>query len=188
MNKKQLKKPLPEPGNPMLRLYIGIGFIVIAVAALMLIMLLPDNKTDETDFDSQYRFEKHGTASFYDETGTELCSFDIEIAESLEKQTIGLMYRDTLAANQAMLFPYPDDDIRIFWMKNTYLPLDIIFIAGDSTIVSITKNTTPFDETGMQSKAPARYVLEVNAGISDRYNLQPGQKFSYSRDINKIEE
>ncbi|MFO7659501.1 MAG: DUF192 domain-containing protein [Candidatus Cloacimonadaceae bacterium] len=172
----------------MIRLYIGIGFIIIAVVALLLIMLLPDNITDKNDSVSQYIFEKHGTASFFDKTGAELCSFDIEIAESLEKQTIGLMYRDSLAANQAMLFPYPDDDIRIFWMKNTYLPLDIIFIAGDSTIVSITKNTTPFDETGMQSKAPARFVLEVNAGISDRFNLQPGHKFSYTRDINQTKE
>ncbi len=181
MSKKQIKKDLPEPRNPMLRLYFGIGFIILAVAALVLIMLLPDNKTNTTDASLQYIFEKHGAASFYDDKGKELCSFDIEIAESLEKQTLGLMYRDSLAAYQAMLFPYPDEDIRIFWMKNTYLPLDIIFIAGDSTIVSIQKNTKPFDETGLQSKGPARYVLEVNAGISDQFNLQPGNKFSYTR-------
>lgn len=181
MSKKQIKKTLPEPKNPLLRIYVGIGFIILAVAALVLIMLLPDNKSDTSNTGSQYRFEKHGTAAFFDDKGKEICSFDIEIAESLEKQTLGLMYRDSLAAYQAMLFPYPDEDIRIFWMKNTYLPLDIIFIAGDSTIVSIQKNTKPFDESGLQSKGPARFVLEVNAGISDHFNLQPGNKFSYTR-------
>ena len=182
MKTKYSQKPLPPPTNPMLKLYVGIGFIIIAVSALMLILLLPDKKSETLPDSTSYVFQKHGTAAFYDRDGNELCRFDIEIADTLEKQTVGLMYRDSLASNQAMLFPYDSEEERIFWMRNTYLPLDIIYISSDSTIVSINKNTTPFSEIGLQSNGPAQFVLEVNAGISDRYALLPGYKFSYQRD------
>jgi len=182
MNKKISKKTAPKQSSPLHRLYIGLGLLIVAVIAVLLILLLPDKKSVVQDENSSYRFEKHGTASFLDNKGNQICTFDIEIADTIEKQTIGLMYRDSLATNQGMLFPYDNEEIRSFWMKNTYLPLDIIYISADSSIVSIAANTTPFNEEALQSEAPAQFVLEINAGLSAGLNLQPGVKFSYHRD------
>jgi uncharacterized membrane protein (UPF0127 family) len=64
-------------------------------------------------------------------------------------------------------------------MKNTKIPLDIIYINADKKIVSIQKNAKPLDETSLPSEAPAKYVLEINAGLSDQWNLQSGDKIDY---------
>jgi uncharacterized membrane protein (UPF0127 family) len=64
-------------------------------------------------------------------------------------------------------------------MKNTKIPLDIIYINADKKIVSIQKNAKPFDETSLPSEAPAKYVLEINAGLSDKWNLESGDNMDY---------
>ena len=79
-----------------------------------------------------------------------------------------------------MLFIFPDEDFRSFYMKNTKIPLDIIYIDADKTIVSIQKNAKPFDETSLPSDAPAKYVLEINGGLFDEWQLQIGDKITYA--------
>jgi hypothetical protein len=180
--KKISKKPQSPRNSYLSKFNVGIGFLVIAAVATILIMVLPDSGKQSSEENLSYEFVKHGTAAFFDKDGIEICSFDIEIADTAETMSTGLMYRDSLAVNQAMLFLYEKPDILSFWMKNTYLPLDIIFIGPDSTIVSIGKETTPFSEASVVSKGPSQYVLEVNAGISDKFNLNIGDKFSWKRD------
>lgn len=109
-----------------------------------------------------------------------IATLDIEIADDEYQTQTGLMYRDTMEQNQGMLFIFPNSDYRSFYMKNTEIALDIIYIAEDKTVVSIQKNAQPFNETSLPSEGPAKYVLEVNAGLSDLWNLEKGDRISYS--------
>jgi uncharacterized membrane protein (UPF0127 family) len=172
------KKPVPSYKK---QLYLGLLFLLLAIIAAVTIVLLPDTAANQPSSDS-YVFKKQGMASFYDKDGSPKCSFEIEIAETPEQQKLGLMYRDSMAVNQGMLFPYAAPTSPSFWMKDTYLPLDIIFIGADSTIVSLSKNTTPFSEERINPKAPAQFVLEINAGLSQKLNLSEGDKFSWKKD------
>lgn len=79
----------------------------------------------------------------------------------------GLMNRESLAAKEGMIFIGTEERYRSFWMKNTYIPLDIIFLDKDFKIVHIAKNTTPLSEASISSLAPAQYIVELNAGSAD---------------------
>lgn len=115
------------------------------------------------------------------ETGATAAQFAIEIATSEYEIQTGLMYRNTMEDQQAMLFIFPDEALRSFYMKNTQFPLDIIYIDEDSTIVSFQKNAKPFDETGLPSHVPAQYVLEIKAGLSDTLGLEVGDRITFTR-------
>lgn len=106
-------------------------------------------------------------------------SLDIEIADDEYETQTGLMYRTTLETNHGMLFIFPDVQMRSFYMKNTKIPLDIIYIDESKSIISIQKNVQPFDETSLPSDAPAKYVLEINGGLSDVWQLKPDDKISF---------
>lgn len=120
-------------------------------------------------------FTKEGELTFKTAEGEKIAVFDIEIAKtSYEKQT-GLMYRRSMEKNQGMLFVYPNERPRPgFYMKNTYIPLDLIYIDAEYKIVDFNENTEPLNETPLPSKAPAKYVLEVNAGTVDNLGLELG--------------
>src|SRR5215470_17633568 len=98
----------------------------------------------------------------------------VEIADTPAKRTFGLMYRQDLPKSHGMLFLFPHEEPLSFWMKNTPLPLDIIFINAAHTIVSIAANTTPFSETPIPSQGPTQFVLEVNAGFCQQHNITAG--------------
>ena len=99
---------------------------------------------------------------------------DVEIVADEASIIQGLMFRQEMAADQGMLFIMPDERPQSFWMKNTLIPLDIIYANAQKEIVSIKRNTTPLSETPVLSDAPAAYVLEVNAGFAARHGLQVG--------------
>ena len=105
----------------------------------------------------------------------------IEIADNDYEIQTGLMYRTNLQTNQGMLFIFPDSDYRSFYMKNTKIPLDIIYINEAQRIISFQKNAKPFDETSLPSAAPAKYVLEINAGLSDEWQLEVGDTIEFSK-------
>lgn len=99
----------------------------------------------------------------------------VEIADSEEERARGLMYRNALALDAGMLFVYPEPAVVSFWMKNTYIPLDIVYISEDKTIVNVAKNATPLnDSVYYTSKQKVQYVLEVNAGVADQNNYSEG--------------
>lgn len=109
-----------------------------------------------------------------------LAKLDIEFAVTEEDIRQGLMWRREMAADQGMLFLMAGEEPRSFWMKNTYIPLDIIFVGSDKRIVSIQPNTTPMSEAQVLSNVPAAYVLEVNAGYADRYGLAVGDVLEWN--------
>jgi hypothetical protein len=127
-------------------------------------------------------FKKEGTLQLY-KSGTDsiISSFDIELAEDAYETQTGLMNRGSMQNNQAMLFIFPDVEMRSFYMKNTLIPLDIIYIDETNKVVSIQKDAKPMDETALPSQAPAKYVLEINAGLSDQLNIVEGDSISFSK-------
>jgi|SRR5690606_4547431 uncharacterized membrane protein (UPF0127 family) len=112
-------------------------------------------------------------------TDSTVINLDIEIADTDYDIQTGLMYRSTMEPNQGMLFVFDDEEERFFYMKNTQIPLDIIYIDDNKKIVSFQKNAKPFNETSLPSHVPAKYVLEVNAGMADAWSLKEGDSISY---------
>lgn len=102
--------------------------------------------------------------------------FNVEVASDTVARMRGLMYRTQLAPDAGMLFEFPGDHFQAFWMKNTILPLDMIFIRADGTISSIATHTVPYSEQPVMSQEPVRAVLEINAGRSDALGLRAGEK------------
>jgi uncharacterized membrane protein (UPF0127 family) len=102
----------------------------------------------------------------------------VELALTREQQARGLMYRTELAEGAGMLFVFDDEAERSFWMKNTPVALDILYIRSDATIHSIATRTTPYSERQIPSRGPVRYVLEVPAGWSERHGVRPGDRLT----------
>jgi uncharacterized membrane protein (UPF0127 family) len=101
-------------------------------------------------------------------------TFQVEIADTPAKREMGLQYRRELALDQGMIFLFPAEEQQSFWMKNTPLPLDMIFISADRKIVGIIENTVPFSLEARSVGTRSRYVLEINAGLSRRYGFKAG--------------
>ena len=103
--------------------------------------------------------------------------FEVEIADSSEEHATGLMNRTALAANSGMLFIFSDYSAHNFWMDNTLIPLDMIFIDGDGKILNIHENATPLSREIIRSAGPCKYVLEVNGGVCGKENIRTGDSF-----------
>jgi hypothetical protein len=100
--------------------------------------------------------------------------FMVEIADEDRERALGLMFRRSMADDAGMLFDFGREERASFWMRNTYIPLDMLFIKDDGTIESIAERTTPLSERSVPSKGPVRYVLEINGGLSDRLGIEAG--------------
>lgn len=107
--------------------------------------------------------------------GTER-ALDVELAVSREQQAQGLMYRQSLAADAGMLFIYRPAREVSMWMRNTVIPLDMLFIAEDGEIVKIVERAVPFSLTTISSDRRVRAVLEINGGMVNRLGIRPGDR------------
>lgn len=103
-------------------------------------------------------------------------SISIERAITDASRTRGLMYRTALDADAGMLFSWQDEDLRSFWMMNTCIPLDMLFIAADGTIVGILEQVPTLNTLPRGVSCGAKHVLEVNAGWTRQHGVQPGQR------------
>jgi uncharacterized protein len=97
-----------------------------------------------------------------------------EIVRTPEERSRGLMYRRELPAQSGMLFLFDTEEIQSFWMKNTYIPLDMIFIDRAMRVVGVVENAEPLTTTSRRVSSPSRYVLEVNAGFAKRNGIAAG--------------
>lgn len=131
------------------------------------------------------QFTKEAELFFVKSEGDTLeMHFDIELAKTEFEQTTGLMYRKSMKANRGMLFIYENERPRGgFYMKNTYISLDLIYIDAEQKIVDFKENTEPFNEKPVPSSAPAQYVLEVNAGTVAKLGLKIGDKVVFEGGI-----
>lgn len=144
----------------------------------------PDNiKFDTTNQKdaSKTQFQKQGEVYFQDSSKNLVKKIDVEIADNDNARHLGLMYREGMNEDQGMLFLFQKEEEQSFYMKNTVLPLDIIYINSKKQIVKIYKNTEPFNEKSLPSFKPALYVVEVNAGFSDKFKISEGSYIDWRR-------
>ncbi|MCY3671720.1 MAG: DUF192 domain-containing protein [Alphaproteobacteria bacterium] len=107
--------------------------------------------------------------------------FHVELAETPEQRARGLMFRRTLAPDAGMLFLFPERERPTMWMANTWLPLDMLFIAADGRIVHLFPNAVPRSRLTISSPHPARMVLELGGGTARRLGIAPGDRLSWRR-------
>jgi uncharacterized protein len=112
-------------------------------------------------------------------TKTGVHVFSVEMATTEEEKTTGLMYRKELAEGKGMLFDFSPDQEVSMWMKNTYIPLDMIFIRADGRILRIAENTEPLSTKIIPSRGLAKAVLEVIGGTAQKYGIQPGDRVAH---------
>jgi uncharacterized membrane protein (UPF0127 family) len=122
-----------------------------------------------------------GTLAFVEPAGDTLRTIAIEIAESDAERGRGLMRQRSLGYNRGMLFIFDEVDDSGMWMKNTPLPLDIVFVAPDSQVINIARRTTPFSEETISPAAPKKFVVEVRAGFADRFGLTDSTRVRWTR-------
>ena len=174
-----------QPNNTKLksrrRMQIGISGAVIAIA-LMIIFMPKKTATDTSASPIAPMFKKQGECTIINRNGKPIVSIDIEIADDDSKREVGMMGRPTMEERQGMLFVLEQEQMAAFWMKNCPLSLDMIFINKLGEIVTICKNTTPFSEQSYSATATTLFVLEVNAGFTDKYGIKEGDRMSWKRD------
>lgn len=110
------------------------------------------------------------------ETGRGAVDFNVQLAANDATRAKGLMFVEKLESKDGMLFDFGKEGYRSFWMKNTLIPLDIIYIKADGTISTINENTTPLSETPIPSSEPVRAVLEIAGGRARELGIEPGAK------------
>ncbi len=156
-------------------------WIVSAALLTAACSLYSCKKKEDKVLTQEVTFSKEGELSLKKATSDSVVArLDIEIADDAYERQTGLMYREAMQPNEAMLFIFDDEIPRAFYMKNTRFPLDIIFVDGDRKIVSIQKNAEPRNESSLPSEGPSKYVLEVLAGLSDTWGLEKGDVLEWT--------
>jgi uncharacterized membrane protein (UPF0127 family) len=163
---------------------ISLGLIVIS--SLSLATCKPRQvatQTEPTDVTTDVPFKKEGNLSFVDGKSNKVISkLDIEVAQTPDETQQGLMYRRSMLDTCGMIFIFNDEEDQSFWMKNTYIPLDIIYVSAKKEIVSIAADCRPLSEESIPSKGKAKYVVEVNGGYAAKQGLKPGDKIDFTVD------
>ncbi|MBC8766994.1 DUF192 domain-containing protein [Arenibacter sp. BSSL-BM3] len=157
-----------------------IYLILVVIFIIQLSCKEENKKVIET---APVTFKKEGKLRILKkESDSLVINLDIEIADTDYERETGLMYRSSMEPNQGMLFVFDDVSMHYFYMKNTEFPLDLIFVDDQMKIASFQKNAQPLNENSLSSKVPVKYVLEVNAGMSDKWSLELGDSISYEKD------
>ena len=156
------------------------AFVPLMLAALTLFPVGCNESKENKTLTREVRFKKEGELKLLKkDSDSLLAEIEIEIAQGEYETQTGLMYRKSMRQDRGMLFIFPNETMRSFYMKNTEFPLDIIFINKDREVVNIQKNAKPLDPTSLPSTGPVKYVLEVNEGLSDTWGLQAGDRISW---------
>ncbi len=137
-------------------------------------------KQTNYSFENPPKFRNDGELLFLDsKSGIEKFKVEIEVASTDEEKARGLMYRAEMDENRGMLFLFAKEEIQSFYMRNTLISLDIIYVNSKMEIVDIYRATNPKDETSLPSKSPAMYVVEINANACEKYNIGEGDKIVF---------
>jgi uncharacterized protein len=139
--------------------------------AFLTLSVLPASKTVAQQAGSLVTFSREPLAI---QSGDKLHKFSVELALNNRQHRQGLMFRRRMAADAGMLFVYRREESISMWMKNTYIPLDMLFIASDGKIRHVAERTVPMSEAVIGSGGPVVAVLELNAGTVSRLGLKPG--------------
>ncbi len=159
----------------------GLPRTIVAILFFLTLTSLGCGKGDADTVIAEPQFEAEGVLAFRKPSGETIVTIAIELAETQAEHQMGLMNRRSLPARGGMLFLSESEREREFWMKNTPLPLDILFIRSDSSIANIVKRTTPLSPDLIKSVGVVQHVLEVRAGFTDRYGIDSTHTISWQR-------
>ncbi len=151
-------------------------FLILSVAFLA--ACGEPKKKDQTEKKGRV-LEYTNTLSFLDENGNEISTLRFEKADDPAERNQGLMDVTSMPEDAGMVFYFDTEEPQSFWMMNTPLSLDIMYVSADSIIVSIYKSTTPFSDKSLPSGKPAKYVIETNAGYSISNDIKEGMKVRF---------
>ncbi len=165
--------------------FVAVATILVGVAAVSLVLPYFFNTEKEAEqiieiTPEDIVFNKDAEAFIY-KNDSILQKIDVQFAQTEEQRAVGLMYRSTMEENQGMWFIFEEEAPRTFYMRNTEIPLDIIYLNKDKKVVSIAKNARPYDETSLPSEKPAMYVLEINGGLADKWGIDKGDRVEISK-------
>ncbi|WP_231186899.1 DUF192 domain-containing protein [Haladaptatus sp. DYF46] len=126
-------------------------------------------------------------------TGGNRTTVTLEVANSAGERERGLMYRESLAKNHGMVFVFEDPAVQSFWMKNTLIPLDMVFVSENGTVLNVAHadtqpNASDSELRSYQSDGDAKYVVEMRQGFADRVGIEPGSKLVFEESRPKVEE
>lgn len=176
MKRKPRTVKTPNPLHQKRKRMIWLLYILMIPTGLGLVLALWPRQPAE----SGPRFQKEGTLAFLRaEDGEPITSIDIEVAQDELEIQRGLMYRRSMEPDQGMLFMMPVEEPQAFWMLNTYLSLDIVFVNSNMEIVKIQSNTEPRSLKSIPSQRPALYVVEVLAGFCAENGIEEGDRISF---------
>ena len=117
-----------------------------------------------------------GPAVILHPQGRPAVTVSVEVARTPAVRERGLMFRREMAPNAGMIFVFPRSEHQVFWMHNTLIPLDMVFIRADRTVLGIVKNATPETDSSREVPGMSKWVLEVNGGYSERHHLAAGDR------------
>lgn len=149
------------------------------VLALLFSSCKDASDANKTITAKEITFTKEGSLTIVKPDSIGSIAIDIEVADNEYERQTGLMYRDGMQEKQGMLFIMDEERQQAFYMKNTRFPLDIIYLGSDQKVVSIQKNAQPLNTSSLPSGAPAKYVLELNGGLTDQWNIKVGDSLSW---------
>ena len=158
--------------NTMKRLGVSLAMLLLAACGGS------EDPPPSSSTDDAFRFEKQGELGFCRDSVL-IKQVDIELARTDAERAQGLMNRPWMEETHAMIFFMDREERQSFWMRNTIIPLDIIFVNSDLRIVSIAEDTQPMSDRAIPSRGPALYVVEVIAGFTQKYGLQAGDEIRF---------
>ncbi len=156
-------------------------YIILILLLISLSLCYSCKKTASDSEQSKYAFRQDGELQIFDKSNHLKATFRIEIAQTENEEMQGLKYRESMDADAGMLFIFKQPDIYDFWMQDTYLPLDMLFISAEGEVNYIYENAKPFSEERITPDHIHQYVLEVNAGTVKKNNLQNGDIVKWKR-------
>jgi len=132
--------------------------------------------TNEAANPTRFLVDFRQSRAIIESSGHNCLLLDIYLAENSTQRAQGLMFIEQMDEMEGMLFTYPQPVVMTMWMKNTYIPLDMLFIRQDGSISNIAKNTTPLSTSRISSSEPVPMVLELNGGFTGRWLIRAGNR------------
>ena len=140
-----------------------------------------NNTSNNQIKEQQISFIQEGTLTLYNHENQKIATLNIEIADTPYELETGLMYRNSLEEQNGMLFIFDNDQMRNFYMKNTLIPLDLLFIDQNFEILHLYSNAEPYSTESISSQFPVKYVFEISGGLSSKLGIQKGMKIKYTK-------
>ena len=184
-NKLQEKNKVADKKKNKTGLVIAM-FVLMMIAVYILKPILFDSKksiptsTDKT-ITMEPQFVQEGTLVFQNTEKDTIRQVEIEIAETDQRRTQGMMYRTSMSYDKAMLFIMEYERKQSFWMRNTKMSLDIIYVNSNMEIVTVYKHTQPYSVSPIPSFKKAKYVVETAAGFCDKFGIEEGNSIEFAR-------